>query len=641
MVAPSLRPSPVHPSLIRVVVCGSVDDGKSTLIGRLLWDCDSVPEDQAAKLKTDSERYGRAGADLDYSLLLDGLQAEREQAITIDVAYRYLAVGDVRLVIADVPGHEQYTRNMATGASQAEVAVVLVDAQAGIVRQTRRHTNILSVLGVRSVVLAVNKMDQVGCDEAVFDRIAADFRAYAGRLGVGRPGVERIVAVPVIAPRGANVVRNEGAIGWYDGPSVLEAVLAVATPPAQVADAAAGPFRMPVQWVNRPNAAFRGYCGTVAAGRVRPGDLVTVHPGGAETRVRRIVGFAGDLPAAAAGDAAVLELADDIDIGRGAILAAPGDGPGDGPGAAPTSADQLAATVIWMDQAPLLPGRRYRIKFGTGAETIAQVTSLRHRINIETLDQQAARALEINDVGVCNLMLDRVVAFDTYADNRATGAFILIDQVGNRTVGAGMIAFGLRRAQNLTWQAIDVTAAERAKQKGQRPCVLWFTGLSGAGKSTVANLVERRLHAMGKHTYVMDGDNIRHGLNRDLGFTEADRVENVRRVGEVARLFADAGLIVIAALISPFRSERRMVRELLPAGAFIEVFVDTPLDECERRDPKGLYAKARAGTIANFTGISSPYERPEQAEIVLPGGEAAPDELAELVARYLAEGGYV
>jgi bifunctional enzyme CysN/CysC len=634
MTAPHARPAaagtaaasapPAQPALVRVVVCGSVDDGKSTLIGRLLWDSGGVHEDQAAKLAADSARFGRAGGDLDYSLLLDGLQAEREQAITIDVAYRYLAVGDVRLVIADVPGHEQYTRNMATGASQAQVAVVLVDARQGVVRQTRRHTNILAVLGVRAVVLAVNKMDLVGCDRAAFDAIAGEYRDYAGRLGI-----DRVTAVPVIAPKGINVLRNEGGIAWYDGPSVLEAMLQ----PAPVADGADAPFRMPVQWVNRPNAQFRGYCGTVAAGRVRPGDRVAVFPGGGGTTVARILTFDGALPEAAASDAVVLELADDLDIGRGAVLAAPE--------APPTVADQLAATIIWLDEAPLLPGRRYRMKLGTGAETTAQVTLLKHRINIETLDRQAARSLEANDIGVCNVTLDRVVAFDAYADNRTTGAFILIDQSSNRTVGAGMIAFGLRRAQNLTWQTLDISAEERARLKGQRPCVLWFTGLSGAGKSTIANLVERRLHAMGKHTYVMDGDNIRHGLNRDLGFTEADRVENVRRVGEVAKLFADAGLIVLAALISPFRSERRMVRDLLPEGQFIEIYVSTPLAVCEQRDPKGLYRKARAGVIANFTGISSPYEPPEAPELVLDGSAAAPEDLAETVARYLMDRGYV
>lgn len=611
-------------SLVRVVVCGSVDDGKSTLIGRLLWDCDTVSDDQAAKLKKDSARYGRAGSELDYSLLLDGLQAEREQAITIDVAYRYMSVDGRRLIIADVPGHEQYTRNMATGASQAEIAVVLVDAQQGVVRQTRRHTNILSVLGVRSVVLAVNKMDLVAEAEATFAAIVDEFSAYAERLGI-----DRIVAVPVIAPLGVNVVRNDGALAWYGGPAVLDAVLQ--TPP--VADQDSRPFRMAVQWVNRPNAGFRGYCGTVAAGRVAVGDRVAVFPGGSETSVRRILTFDGEPAVAEPGDAITLELADNLDVTRGMILSAPDH--------APEQADQVAATIIWLDDSHLLTGRRYRIKLGTGLETTAQITALKHRINIDTLDQQAARDLRANDVGVCNLMLDRVVAFDAYADNRMTGGFILIDQTTNRTVGAGMIAFGLRRAQNLTWQAIDVTTAERARLKGQKPCVLWFTGLSGAGKSTVASLVERRLFAMGRHTFVMDGDNIRHGLNKDLGFTEADRVENVRRVGEVAKLFADAGIIAITALISPFRSERRMVRELMPEGSFIEVFVDTPLAECERRDPKGLYAKARAGQIANFTGIDSPYEAPEQAEIVLDGAAGTPDELAETVASYLTDNGYI
>ncbi|MEZ5667672.1 MAG: adenylyl-sulfate kinase [Alphaproteobacteria bacterium] len=612
------------PALVRVVVCGSVDDGKSTLIGRLLWDCDVVPDDQAAKLRSDSAKFGRAGDGLDYSLLLDGLLAEREQAITIDVAYRYLAVGASRLIIADVPGHEQYTRNMATGASQAEVAIVLVDARQGVVRQTRRHTNILSVLGVRAVVLAVNKMDLVGRDRAAFDRIVEDYRAHAGRMGIAQ-----IAAVPVVAPEGANIVRNEGGIAWYDGPSVLEALLR----PAPGSDRTERPFRMPVQLVNRPNVAFRGYCGTVAAGRVAPGDRVTVVPGGRETTVARVLAFEGARAAAEAGDAVTLELADDVDIGRGAILAAPDD--------APHLADQFAATLIWLDEKPMLPGRRYRIKLGSGAETGAEVTTLKHRIDVETLDNQAARTLDANDIGFCNLMLDRPVAFDAYADNRTTGAFILIDRVSNRTVGAGMIAFALRRAENLTWQALDVTVAERARLKGQRPCVLWFTGLSGAGKSTVANLVERRLHAMGRHSYVLDGDNVRHGLNRDLGFTEADRVENVRRVGEVAHLFVDAGLIVIAALISPYRSDRRMVREMVPQGSFVEVFVDTPLEVCERRDPKGLYAKARAGQIANFTGIGAPYEAPEQPEIHLHGGSRPPEELAELVVQHLVEGGYV
>ncbi len=609
---------------LRLIVCGSVDDGKSTLIGRLLHDTGFIPSDQLAAVAAASREHGTQGAATDLALLVDGLQAEREQGITIDVAYRFFATGRRRFIVADAPGHEQYTRNMATGASTADLAVVLVDARKGVLTQTRRHSHILALLGLRRVVLAVNKMDLMGWDEAVFEAIAADYRCLAAGLAI-----DDVRAIPVSALTGANLFQAGPQTPWYRGPTLLRAL--EEAPAAE--DQAAAPFRMAVQWVSRPGPDFRGYAGTIASGALRPGDRIRAWPGGRGTAIRRIVTAGGDLAAAVAGQSVTLTLADEIDIGRGDLLAADD-------GAPPASSDQFAAHLLWMADEPLLPQRQYLLKAGTATAT-AQVTALRHRIDVDTMEHNAARTLRSNEIGLCNLALDRPIAFDPYRVLRETGAFILIDRSANTTVGAGMIDSPLLRAANLAWQGSELDKEKRARQKGQRPCILWFTGLSGAGKSTAASRVEGRLAARGRHSYLLDGDNVRHGLNRDLGFTDADRVENVRRIAEVAKLFVDAGLIVLVSLISPFRDERRMARGLVEEGEFVEVFVDTPLALCERRDPKGLYRKARAGEIRNFTGIDSGYEPPENPEIVLKAGEQDADQLADRVIRYLAQGGYL
>ena len=609
---------------LRLIVCGSVDDGKSTLIGRLLHDTGFIPSDQLAAVAAASREHGTQGAATDLALLVDGLQAEREQGITIDVAYRFFATGRRRFIVADAPGHEQYTRNMATGASTADLAVVLVDARKGVLTQTRRHSHILALLGLRRVVLAVNKMDLMGWDEAVFEAIAADYRRLAAGLAI-----DDVRAIPVSALTGANLFQAGPQTPWYRGPTLLRAL--EEAPAAE--DQAAAPFRMAVQWVSRPGPDFRGYAGTIASGALRPGDRIRAWPGGRGTAIRRIVTAGGDLAAAAAGQSVTLTLADEIDIGRGDLLAADD-------GAPPASSDQFAAHLLWMADEPLLPQRQYLLKAGTATAT-AQVTALRHRIDVDTMEHNAARTLRSNEIGLCNLALDRPIAFDPYRVLRETGAFILIDRSANATVGAGMIDSPLLRAANLAWQESELDKEKRARQKGQRPCILWFTGLSGAGKSTAASRVEGRLAARGRHSYLLDGDNVRHGLNRDLGFTDADRVENVRRIAEVAKLFVDAGLIVLVSLISPFRDERRMARGLVEEGEFVEVFVDTPLALCERRDPKGLYRKARAGEIRNFTGIDSGYEPPENPEIVLKAGEQDADQLADRVIRYLEQGGYL
>ena len=621
--AESLLEAQDDKGLLRFLTCGSVDDGKSTLIGRLLHDSKLIFEDQLAALESDSKAHGTTGDDLDLALLVDGLQAEREQGITIDVAYRYFSTERRKFIVADAPGHEQYTRNMVTGASTSDLAVILVDARKGLLTQTRRHSIIVALLGIRHVVLAVNKMDLVGYDRDRFEEILADYRVFAQEIGI-----DDVVGIPLSALKGDNVTSASAEMPWYRGPCLLEQLERV-----ELADPArSGPLRFPVQWVNRPDPSFRGYSGTLASGRVRPGDPVVAMPSGRTSRVARIVTLDGDLEEAVAGQAVTLTLADEIDVSRGDILASPE--------APPEVTDQFMAHVVWMSDRPMLPERSYILKLG-GQSVPAAVTELKHKINVNTQEQLAAKTLELNDVAVCNLALDRPVAYAPYAESRELGGFLLIDRFSNETVGAGMVDFGLRRATNLSWQAFDISKETRAAQKRQKPCVLWFTGLSGAGKSTVADLVDKRLLALGQHTYVLDGDNVRHGLNKDLGFTDADRVENIRRISEVARLFVDAGLIVLVSFISPFRSERRMARDLMGEGEFIEVFVDTPLEVCEERDPKGLYAKARDGQIRNFTGIDSPYEPPESPELRLDTVRQSQEEAAEAVVEFLRGQGLV
>ncbi|MGB3834691.1 MAG: sulfate adenylyltransferase subunit CysN [Mesorhizobium sp.] len=606
-------------TLLRFLTCGSVDDGKSTLIGRLLADTRQIFEDQLAALERDSRKHGTTGDDIDFALLVDGLEAEREQGITIDVAYRFFATPKRKFIVADTPGHEQYTRNMATGASTADLAIVLVDARQGVLRQTRRHTVIASLLGIRHIVLAVNKIDLVGFDRAVFDGIAADYRAFADGLGF-----RTVVPIPLSARFGDNVSRRSERIGWYGGPTLIEHLETVAVDE----EAATLPFRFPVQYVNRPNLDFRGFAGTVASGTVAVGDEVAVAKSGKVARVRRIVTQDGDLGQAVAGQAVTLVLDEEVEVSRGNMLAAPQ--------ARPQVADQFAANLVWFDEQALLPGRSYILRTATD-QASATVTELKYRVNVNDFAHEAAKSLALNEVGAVNISTRSPLAFDPFAENRATGAFILIDRLTNATVGAGMILHGLRRADNIHWQSLDVDKRARAGMKHQRPAVFWFTGLSGSGKSTIANLLERKLHATGRHTYLLDGDNVRHGLNRDLGFTDADRVENIRRVAEVARLMADAGLIVVVSFISPFMAERRMARELMAPGEFVEVFVDTPFEECARRDPKGLYARALKGEIKNFTGVDSPYEPPEEPEIHLETLGRTPEEMVEILDNWLAE----
>jgi bifunctional enzyme CysN/CysC len=602
--------------LLRLITCGSVDDGKSTLIGRLLYDSKRLFDDQLAALESDSRRHGTQGAGIDYALLLDGLAAEREQGITIDVAYRYFDTDRRKYIVADCPGHEQYTRNMATGASTAQVAVVLVDARKGLLTQTRRHSYIVSLLGIGQVVLAVNKMDLVGFDQGVFERIAGDYRALAAQLGIAQ-----VQCIPLSALEGDNLSSRSPNTPWYAGPSLLEHLDTLQLDSVDVA----GGLRLPVQYVNRPHQHFRGFAGTIAAGQVRPGDAVVVLPSARRSTVASVRDANGQVPVAGAGQAVTLTLDDEIDISRGDVIAAAGD--------PPEVSDQFAAHVLWMDDAPLLPGRPYWLQIGTRTVS-ASISEIKHRIDVNTQQAMAAKRLALNEVGVCNLSLDEPIAFEPYARNRTLGGFILIDRQSNATVGAGTLEFALRRAGNVHWQHLDVDKAARARIKGQTPRVLWFTGLSGAGKSTIANLVEKRLHALGYHTFILDGDNVRHGLNRDLGFTDADRVENIRRVVEVARLMTDAGLIVLVSFISPFRAERQMARERFAPGEFIEVFVDVPLAVAEARDVKGLYAKARAGQIPNFTGIDSPYEAPQAPELHLLAAEQSPE---SMVAQVLAQ----
>ncbi|HSE06665.1 MAG TPA: sulfate adenylyltransferase subunit CysN [Methylomirabilota bacterium] len=615
--APDDRRQP-RKGLLRFITCGSVDDGKSTLIGRLLYEADMLFEDQLAALAADSRKIGTQGGDLDFALLLDGLIAEREQGITIDVAYRYFSTAKRKFIVADTPGHEQYTRNMVTGASTADAAILLVDARKGVLTQTRRHSYLVSLLGIRHVALAVNKMDLVGYAQAAFAAIEEECRTFAGEIGL-----EDICCIPVSALRGDNVVSPSGRMGWYHGPTVMGYLETVEVDHARLQRA---PFRMPVQWVSRPHAEFRGFAGIATSGTVRLGDRVLVQPSGRESRVARLVAPEGDLPHAVSGQSITLTLTDEIDVSRGDVICS-----ADAPAAV---ADQFETTVVWMSDRAMLPGRSYWLKIGTRTVN-ATVTHLKYRVNINTLEHLAAKRLELNEIGVCNLAVDRPIAFDPYRENRDTGGFILIDRLSNDTVGAGLLHFGLRRSQNIHWQVLDVDKRARSLQKGQKACVLWFTGLSGAGKSTIANLVERELYARGLHTYLLDGDNVRHGLSRDLGFTEEDRVENIRRVAEVAKLMNDAGLIVLVSFISPFRAERRMARSLVAAGEFIEIFVDAPLAVVEERDPKGLYRKARRGELKNFTGIDSPYEPPEHAEIRIDTTVSTPQRAAQQVIAFL------
>jgi bifunctional enzyme CysN/CysC len=613
-----------HKSLLRFITCGSVDDGKSTLIGRLLYESKVLFEDQLAALEADSRKVGTQGGDLDFALLVDGLAAEREQGITIDVAYRFFSTDRRKFIVADTPGHEQYTRNMVTGASTADLAVILVDARQGVLTQTRRHSYLVSLIGIRRVVLAVNKMDLVGYNEAVFRRIDEEYRAFAHKLGLAD-----IVSIPMSALRGDNVTAPSTNMPWYHGATLMAYLESVDVDhDAQLA----APFRFPVQWVNRPNSEFRGFAGTVASGEIAVGNRIRATPSGRESTVARIVTYDADLPRAVAGQSVTLVLADEIDISRGDVISA-ADAP-------PETADHFETTLVWMQDEPLIPGRQYFMK--VGARTAgAAVTDIKYKVNVNTLEHLAAKKLDLNEIAVCNVSVDRRIAFDPYAHNRETGGFILIDRITNHTVGAGLIHFALRRSHNIHLQHVDVDKAARSALKGQKPCVLWFTGLSGSGKSTLANALEKRLHAMGRHTYLLDGDNVRHGLNKDLGFTEADRVENIRRVAEVAKLMVDAGLIVITAFISPFRSERQLARSLLQEGEFIEVFVDTPLAVAESRDPKGLYKKARRGEIKNFTGIDSPYEAPEHPEIRIDTGNMAVEASVEAIVERLARDGLI
>ena len=611
-------------SLLRFITCGSVDDGKSTVIGRLLYESKMLFEDQLAAIENDSKKWGTQGGDIDFALLVDGLAAEREQGITIDVAYRFFSTDRRKFIVADTPGHEQYTRNMITGASTADVAVILIDARKGVLTQTRRHSYLVSLIGIRKVVLAINKMDLVDYSQKTFDRINEEYRAFAAQIGL-----TDITSIPLSGLKGDNMLVASDNTPWYHGPTLMGFLETCEVDDTRLQKEA---FRMPVQWVNRPNLDFRGFAGIVTSGSVKPGDRIVAQPSGKESKVARIVTFNGDLPLAVAGQSVTLTLEDEIDVSRGDVLSL---------AEAPAEvADQFEASLVWMTDEPMLPGRPYLMKIGTQTVT-ASITEPKYKINVNTMEHLAAKQLGVNEIGVVNLALDRQVAFDAYKANRDTGGFILINRMTNNTVGAGMLNFALRRSHNLRMQHVDVDKALRSQLKNQRPAVLWFTGLSGAGKSTIANLVEKKLAALGRHTYLLDGDNVRHGLNKDLGFTEADRVENIRRVAEVARLMVDAGLIVMTAFISPFRSERAMARGQMADGEFIEIHVNTPLAVAEERDVKGLYKKARRGEIANFTGISSPYETPEAPEIVVNTHTQTAEEAADLIVAKLKASGIV
>ena len=604
-----------HKDMLRFITCGSVDDGKSTLIGRLLYDSQMIFEDQLAALEADSKRVGTQGGEIDFALLVDGLTAEREQGITIDVAYRFFATEKRKFIVADTPGHEQYTRNMVTGASTADLAVILIDARKGVLTQTKRHSFLAHLIGIRHIVLAVNKMDLVGYDHATFEHIVADYRSFASDIGIAE-----FTAIPISGFRGDNITKAPSDnTKWYDGPSLIDHLESV-----EIAGTAAQaqPFRMPVQWVNRPNLDFRGFSGLIAAGQVRPGDAVRIVPSGKTSTVASIVTMDGEQEQGVAGQSLTITLADEVDVSRGSVIAA-ADAP-------PESADQFEANIVWMSEDDLVPGRGYWLKLASQQVT-ATVAAPKYEIDVNTMDHMAAKTLSLNDIGVAEVTTDRPITFESYGDSRALGGFILIDKITNATVAAGMINFSLRRAQNVHWQSVDISRDQHAAMKNQKPAVLWFTGLSGSGKSTIANIVEKKLFRMNRHTFLLDGDNVRHGLNKDLGFTESDRIENIRRVGEVARLMTDAGLIVITAFISPFRAERQLVRDMLPDGEFIEVHVDTPLEVAEARDVKGLYKKARSGELKNFTGIDSPYEEPEKPEIRIDTTATTPEEAADII----------
>ncbi len=607
-----------HKSLLRFITCGSVDDGKSTLIGRLLYDSKMIFEDQLATLESDSKRMGTQGQDIDFALLVDGLAAEREQGITIDVAYRFFATEKRKFIVADCPGHEQYTRNMVTGASTADLAVILIDARKGVLVQTRRHSYLAKLLGIRNIVLAVNKMDLIAYDQAKYDAIVAEYTEFAASIGISQ-----FTPMPISGFKGDNITEISANTPWYTGLPLMAHLETVAL---DNDTDQAKPLRMAVQWVNRPNLDFRGFSGQIATGAVHPGDAIRVLPSGKTSTVSKIVTLDGELQEAVAGQSVTLCFNDEIDCSRGDVIAA-ADNP-------PEVADQFESTIVWMADDALIPGRSYWLKLGTQMVS-ATVQAPKYTVNVNSMEHMAAKTLELNAIGVAEISTDRPIVFAPYADNHALGGFILIDKISNATVAAGMLHFSLRRAQNVHWQATDIGRDAHAMLKNQKPKILWFTGLSGSGKSTIANEVEKALHLMNRHTFLLDGDNVRHGLNKDLGFTETDRIENIRRVGEVAKLMADAGLIVLTAFISPFRAERDMVRAMLPEGEFVEIFVDTPLEVAEARDVKGLYKKARAGQLKNFTGIDSPYEPPEHPDIRVNTVEMSPAEAAEYIVRQL------